>query len=90
MTTNKQPERTARRLNTLPRTDWLPGDVKPVRRGVYERQCRNRPHLFCKFDGVKWYAGQNTPQEAERARLPSIFGDSLPWRGLTQPPKGAN
>jgi hypothetical protein len=78
------------RLPDLPRTDWIDGDEVPVRHGVYERTSGRTDVpgdgsvLFCLYDDKGWHAGQLTPAEAALTVPLSIYGQSLPWRGLTR------
>lgn len=69
-------------------TEWFPGDVKPVRRGVYERDYGGGifGNLgFALWTGSQWKYRSTTP---EKACVESI--DSLnirrPWRGLAEKP----
>ncbi len=64
------------------RTDWFPGDVKPVREGWYERAYRGygiAPVQMCYWTGVRWSAGQG---EAYDIPVFSSMYQNLPWRGL--------
>lgn len=74
-------------------TPWFPGDVKPARPGVYKRK---RPvglrafGCFSYWDGRRWRMSSSSLKEAGTLpRTPSLF-QQLPWRGLTQDPKGKN
>ena len=69
-------------------TDWFPGSVKPVRKGVYQREYilgKARGARYCYWDGKKWYMGANNACEAEhyffrwKDVAPNQF---LPWRGV--------
>lgn len=69
-------------------TEWYEADQLPARSGVYETTMTGdgRFCLFQYFDGVNWYKGRGTPDEAlrqfqvsgERAK------DTCRWRGLTE------
>lgn len=68
-------------------TDWLRGEDKPIRRGVYMRELGGR-WWYAWWTGRSWCAGATSAREAwnlrhERSRL-----QLLPWRGLTKPAKG--
>lgn len=69
-------------------TDWLRGEDKPKRRGVYMRELGGRP-WYAWWTGRKWCGGAPTIDEAlllrhERSRL-----QMLPWRGLTKAARDA-
>ena len=62
-------------------TTWFPGDVKPVRVGVYERKYNmSRFYCYCYWDGEYWHVWAETPMVAEKAFLISAL-QNLPWRG---------
>jgi hypothetical protein len=70
-------------------TEWFPGDVKPVRRGVYERDFGDGTHLtfsgFSRWTGSRWAWRGATPDEAASEKAMSInYG--LRWRGLAEKP----
>lgn len=70
-------------------TDWYPGDVKPVRVGVYEREYPlSGIGCYCKWDGKMWHSGY---ENVDRASIePAISNiQNLPWRGLSKDPKGS-
>lgn len=69
-------------------TDWFPEDVKPVRKGVYERDYRHSgmEFQFCLWNGKCWGEGCRTVRLAEQSRLASLWPD-LPWRGLAEKPE---
>lgn len=66
-------------------TPWFPGDVKPVRPGVYSRLFRGRRPLYARWDGDKWMGADLTTFKAEKMTCRSLW-ESLPWRGLAQDP----
>lgn len=76
-------------------TPWYPGDTKPVRVGVYERDWGADHALvkfgFSYFDGLHWCAGCTTPQYAAREGRVQGHSDhqTLPWRGLAFDPAPA-
>ena len=69
-------------------TPWFPGDVKPVRAGVYER-----PHpdsqvpVFSYWNGSFWCAYSPSIEHAVRCGLNCIgsLSQDLEWRGLAEP-----
>jgi hypothetical protein len=74
-------------------TRWYPGDVKPVRVGVYERSYGDNAnpgiHVgYAFFDGVDWFLRSRTTEDATTNKLKSAH-TRLPWRGLAQDPKGS-
>jgi hypothetical protein len=68
-------------------TDWFPGSVKPVRKGVYQREYiygKAKFTYFCYWDGKQWYGGASSANGAVKEFLilfvaPNQF---LPWRGV--------
>lgn len=68
-------------------TPWFPGDTKPTRRGVYQRQYTygKTPSVqFCFWNGKGWAMGEHTVEQAERHRDAFMVAprQSLPWRGV--------
>ena len=75
----------------MEKTDWYPGDIRPARRGVYERDVLRIPALgyfwpFSYWNGRRWGPGSLTPDTNKGARGTHVF-QNLPWRGLTKEPK---
>ena len=70
-------------------TDWIPGNVKPVRVGVYQREYDNggllRPIWYCYWNGDFWSVYGETPKDALYRCLESP-AQNLPWRGLAEKP----
>lgn len=66
-------------------TDWIDGDTKPVRVGVYERDFYFGI-TYCYWDGKKWCKGHANIDDAVLKKSKSTF-QSLPWRGLAEEPK---
>lgn len=71
-------------------TNWIPGNVKPVRAGVYQRKydrdsiaCSTR---YCYWSGAFWGVYGETPKEAELNRGLDSTAQNLPWRGLAEKP----
>ena len=50
-------------------TKWIPGDVKPVRVGVYERSYGNALPAYCYWDGKFWGMYGPTPNQAVRWKM---------------------
>lgn len=64
-------------------TPWFPGNVKPVRVGVYQRPYGSYDYpLYCWWDGKEWSAGARTPFEAKQTRYGSGDQGHMPWRGI--------
>ncbi len=70
-----------------PVTDWFPGDVKPVRPGVYEREFAGG-RLFARWAAGQWNQGWNSIAMAEKEHRASI-NLSARWRGLSANPAQA-
>ena len=66
-------------------TPWYPGEVKPVRVGVYEMLFAE-PNIatFSWWDGKQWCCIDDTPAEAAQWVARSEY-QNLPWRGLKEP-----
>lgn len=71
-------------------TDWVSGDLKPVRDGVYERDYAdnkdNPDPVFCKFEKGSWFCYATTEEEAANEYVKSDI-DWYPWRGLAKNPE---
>ena len=69
-------------------TKWIPGNVKPVRVGVYERANSRGSTLYSHWNGSFWGTSAFTPERAawQSARLSPSVGQNLPWRGLAEKP----
>ena len=67
-------------------TDWIPGDIKPVRVGVYERSYGNALPAYCYWDGKFWGMYGPTPNQAIRWKSSISGNQTLPWRGLAEKP----
>ena len=68
-------------------TPWFPGSVKPVRKGVYQREYTygKTPNVqYCYWNGKAWAMGEHTVERAEWNRNAFILApnQSLPWRGV--------
>jgi hypothetical protein len=71
----------------MQRTPWLPGDVKPARPGVYERDYGGLGTRFCLWTGRRWMWPNRAPHEAAAETVPSNCQRRMPWRGLTEEAK---
>lgn len=66
-------------------TDWFPGDMKPVRDGVYERlNPSNGEIFFSRWMGGLWRIGSFLPSVACTHTVPSSAQDRNHWRGLKE------
>jgi hypothetical protein len=78
-------------LNTGARTDWFPPEVKPVRRGVYERdlmQVFPWKVRYSWWNGKAWCGWAETVDAAYCNRQRGVSSiQSAAWRGLARKPK---
>lgn len=81
----------------MKRTEFLPGDIKPVRTGVYERDFRqsrgvnrNIGIAYCYWDGKRWAIFDITPERAESCKHLESSCQQLPWRGLASNPESTS
>lgn len=66
-------------------TQWFGGNLRPFRRGVYERHFGGRGNIgYALYDGERWMHRAYTPSDAAAERQPS--GMSVKWRGLAEKP----
>ncbi len=72
----------------MKKTEWYPGDMKPVRDGVYERDLGppNFP-CFAKFSARRWYYSAGSIKMAAESTLVSDHQNESGWRGLAQDPE---
>ena len=65
-------------------TKWYSGDVKPVRKGFYERKCiaSGWPGKYSFWDGEKWLSGTNHLSIPYK-KIASCH-QQLPWRGVAK------
>lgn len=64
-------------------TPWFPGDLKPVRVGVYERKYDTTQTAYCHFDGQNWRFGTTSLHFASDAASKRLSNaQNLPWRGV--------
>jgi hypothetical protein len=72
-------------------TKWYPANVKPIRKGVYERDMTSPGKngslywAFSFWDGRFWYAGSIAPELNTGTRVGKHAFQNLPWRGLAAP-----
>lgn len=62
-------------------TDWIPGSVRPMREGVYERRVSDGTYSC--WDGAAWNRDSDSPAEAAGSRTTSR-DQNASWRGLTE------
>lgn len=64
-------------------TPWFPGDVKPVREGVYERfWCEGDSPNYSYWNGSSWGLLTDTPTQARRNMRHVSAWQDMPWRGV--------
>ena len=68
-------------------TKWIPGNVKPVRVGVYQRKYDSGDVQYSYWNGKFWSVYGETPEEAESWVDTPSTGQTLRWRGLARKPK---
>ena len=72
-------------------TPWLPGDVKPVHIGVYQRDFGGfNGRKYAHWDGEYWSWSNGTPEGAAvrgefASKSPTQLDPSIFWRGLAKP-----
>lgn len=86
-----KPDKHARALDKLERTDWFEGSQRPVRDGVYERKYgmgMSMTVLYCYWDGLLnlWACAGLTPEAAHqewqaglKARKSWLAGTPAAW-----------
>lgn len=70
-------------MGVLKLTDWFPGDVKPVRVGVYQ----TNSHRFQYWNGQWWGFFMPNPEAALKFRSSKSASQARRWRGLASPPE---
>lgn len=68
-------------------TDWFAGAVKPVRKGVYQREYilgKAKFPFYCYWNGKQWFLSGATADEAEECFQSGLVApnQSLRWRGV--------
>jgi hypothetical protein len=67
-------------------TDWISGDLKPVRPGVYQRLYdKVDKDFYCKFEDGVWYMPCTEIDSAAFETEVAVM-QNLPWRGLSYNP----
>jgi len=67
-------------------TDWISGDLKPVRDGMYQRNYGDGSNLlYCRFQDGIWYLGKADLSFAAGQTSISTWQKEL-WRGLSSNP----
>ena len=67
-------------------TDWISGDLKPVRPGVYQRKFESGVIGYSCFYRGYWYCWEASPEKAEKVQFMSTH-QVKPWRGLAKNPE---
>jgi hypothetical protein len=62
-------------------TEWYPGDIKPIRIGIYQRK-RNGIVIYSFWDGKEWKAGGETIRDALRMKVWIAVYQDAEWRGV--------
>ena len=72
----------------MKKTQWFPGEVKPVRDGVYEKtfNVKGRWQVYSRWRDNRWHRFCSTPYAAYKDEERSRHQNDLPWRGLAQDP----
>ena len=67
-------------------TPWFPGDVKPVREGVYERDYINASpgKFYCYWNGKFWGLYGTNPKISMWYQDKPSTEQNLPWRGVVK------
>ena len=68
-------------------TDWFHGSVKPVRKGVYQREYtygKSKRLQYCYWNGKGWGMGEHTAEQAMTHEIVFMVAPRqfLPWRGV--------
>lgn len=66
----------------MKKTAWFPGDVKPKRKGIYQRRYGNGALAYSKWNGDCWLSGVFNICDVSTTKTQSWL-QSLEWRGLT-------
>jgi hypothetical protein len=73
-------------------TPWFPGTVTPAYEGVYERRYDSDDTDFSRFEGLNWYRGSDTVDQAAVRYAASNYqvdrdnALDFEWRGLARDP----
>ena len=70
-------------------TNWISGDLKPVRDGVYQRKSNHVDRvIYAKFKDGYWFCWNHSPELASKSNFIAI-DQHLSWRGLSSNPNEA-
>jgi hypothetical protein len=67
-------------MSKLKLTQWFPGEVKPVRMGVYERKWPDGDRVWTIWNGRNW--GNSFLSPVDVRYVCRGIEQSIPWRGL--------
>ena len=70
----------------MTKTEWISGDLKPVRVGVYERKYLEDIR-YCNWTGEFWCTGAYGVHFAANHCIDRSFRQDALWRGLTEESK---
>ena len=72
-------------------TPWIDGHIKPVRKGVYQRNYGAIDDMldtpFSRWDGKQWFEADDTVKGAAFLKYFVSRSQYLPWRGLASNPR---
>jgi hypothetical protein len=68
-------------------TEWYPGNVKPVRVGVYERQYGLSRPTYCWWNGLEFCSGHMKKSGARKLKDSISPYQDDPWRGIAGKPQ---
>ena len=69
-------------------TQWFGGDVKPEKKGVYERFLDTNGYFFYSYwDGKKWCCSCRIKDDAANYKVSTSKYQDCIWRGLAEKPK---
>lgn len=70
-------------------TPWFPGNVKPVRAGIYQQLSGFGKEIgYQRWDGKQWSVWCFSKEAAESTTsVAANFFQNDPWRGLAKEPK---
>ena len=69
-------------------TTWMPANVQPFHKGLYQRKSARGATVFSYYDGKQWYVGGSDGYVAlHQYQLKRVsLWTGLPWRGIDNPP----
>jgi hypothetical protein len=62
-------------------TEWYPGEIKPIRKGVYQRS-NNDIILYSYWNGCYWCSGGDTVELALEFKRWRAVQQCTKWRGV--------